>query len=48
MEMDDPTLEEIHASPSFPAEIPRSSSGVPSLDVTQLQEEANRHWDTYG
>ena len=41
-EMDDPTLEEIHASPSLPAETPGPCSGVPSLDVTQLQEEANK------
>ena len=42
MEMDDPTLEEIHASPSHPVETPGPSSRAPSLDVTQLQEEANR------
>ena len=41
-EMDDPTLEEIHASPSLPVKTPGPSSGTPSLDVTQHQEEVNR------
>ena len=41
-EMDDPTLEEIHASPSPLVEILGLSSETPSLDVTQLQEEANK------
>ena len=40
-EMDDPTLEEIHASPSPPVKTPGPSRGAPSLDVTQIQEEAN-------
>ena len=39
--MDDPTLEEIHASPSPPVETPGPSE-APSFDVTQLQEEANK------
>ena len=34
VEMDDPTLEEIHASPSLPVKIPGPSSEAPSLDVT--------------
>ena len=34
VEMDDPTLEEIHASPSLPVETPGPSGRVPSLDVT--------------
>ena len=42
MEMDDPTLEEIHASPSPPVKTLGPSCEVPSLDVTQLQEEANK------
>ena len=42
MEMDDPTLEEINASPSHPVETPGPSGRAPSLDVTQLQEEANK------
>ena len=42
VEMDDPTLEEIHASPSPPVEALGSSRKPPSLDVTQLQEEANK------
>ena len=33
-EMDDPTLEEIHASPSLPVKTPRPSGKIPSLDVT--------------
>ena len=37
-EMDDPTLEEIHASPSPPVKTPGPSGEAPSLDVTQLQE----------
>ena len=41
-EMDDPTIEEIHASPSLPVKTSGPSSGAPSLDVTWLQEEANR------
>ena len=41
-EIDDPTLEQIHASPSLPVETPGPSSKAPSLDVTQLQEEANK------
>ena len=42
VEMDDPTLEEIHASPSPPVKTPGPSSEAPSLDVTQLQEEPNK------
>ena len=41
-EMDNPTLEEINASPSYPVETPGPSGDAPSLDVTQLQEEANK------
>ena len=41
-EMYDPTLKEIHASPFHPVKTPGPSSRAPSLDVTQLQEEANR------
>ena len=41
-EMDDPTLKEIHASPSHLVKTPGPSSRSPSLDVTQLQEEANK------
>ena len=41
-EMDDPTLEEIHASSPPPVETPGPSSEAPSLDVTQYQEEANK------
>ena len=41
-EMDDPTLEEINASPSHPVETPGTSGEAPSLDITQLQEEANK------
>ena len=40
--MDDPTLEEIHASPSPLVETQGPSGEAPSLDVTQLQEEANK------
>ena len=42
VEVDDPTLEEIHASPSPPVENLGPSSEAPSLNVTQLQEEANK------
>ena len=42
LEMDDPTLEEVQASPSLPVKTLEPSGGAPSLDVTQLQEEANR------
>ena len=42
VEMDDPTLEEIHASPSPPVETLGLSGEAPSLDVTWLQEEANK------
>ena len=42
VEMDDSILEEIHASPSLPVKTPGPSSKAPSLDVTQLQEEANK------
>ena len=41
-EMDDPTLEEIQVCPSHPVETPGPSNGALSLDVTQLQEEANK------
>ena len=41
-EMDDPTLEEIKASPSHPVETPGPSGEGLSSDVTQLQEEANK------
>ena len=41
-EMDDPTLEEILASPSPPVKTPGPSSEALSLDVTQLQEKANK------
>ena len=41
-EIDDPTLEEIHAFPSPPVETPGPSREAPSLDVTCLQEEANK------
>ena len=41
VEMDDPTLE-INASPSHPVETLGPSSKGPSLDVTKLQEEANK------
>ena len=41
VEMDDPTLEEIHASPSHPVKTPGPSGRAPSLNVTQHQEEAN-------
>ena len=42
MDMDDPTLEEIHTSPSPPVKTPEPSGEAPSLDVTLLQEEANK------
>ena len=42
MEMDDPTLEEICASPSPLVKTPGLSSEAPSLDVIQLQEKANK------
>ena len=41
VEMDDPTLE-INASPSHPVETPGPSGRAPSLNVTQLQEEAKK------
>ena len=34
VEMGDPTLEEIHASPSLPVETPGPSGEAPSSDVT--------------
>ena len=40
--MDDPTLEEIHASASPPVETPGPSGEAPSLDLAQLQEEATK------
>ena len=42
VEMDDPTLEEIHASPYPPVKTPGLSNKAPSLDVTKLQKEANK------
>ena len=42
VEMDDLTLEEIHASSSHPVKTPGPSGGAPSFDVTELQEEANK------
>ena len=41
-EMDDPTLKEIHTYPSPPVKTLGLSSEAPSLDVTWLQEEANK------
>ena len=41
-EMDDPTLKEIHASPSPPVETLGPSSEATNSDVTQLQEEADK------
>ena len=41
-EMDENFLEEIHASPSLPVKTPGPSSEAPSLDVTWLQEKANK------
>ena len=41
-EMDDTTLEEIHASPSPSVKAPGASSKALSLNVTQLPEEANK------
>ena len=43
--MDDPTLEEIHVSPPPPVETSGPSREVPSMDVAQLQEEANKALD---
>ena len=40
--LDDPTLEEIHASPFPPVEISGPTSEASSLDVTWLQREANK------
>ena len=42
MEMDNPTLEEIQASLPPPVETPGPSREAPSLDVAQLQKEANK------
>ena len=42
VEVDDPTLEEIHASPSPLVKTLGPSCEAPSLNVTQLQEEANK------
>ena len=36
MKVDNPTLEEIHSSPSHPDGTPEGSSDVPPLDATQL------------
>ena len=41
-EVDDPMLEDIHASPSHPDGAPEGSSNAPPLEVIQLQEEANK------
>ena len=41
-EMDDPTLEEIHASPSPPVKTPGPSGEAPFLYISWLQEEANK------
>ena len=41
-DVDNPTLEEIHASPSHPDGTPEGSSDASPLDVTQLQEEVNK------
>ena len=40
--MDDPTLEEIHATYSPTIETPGPSSDVPPLDIAHLWEEANK------
>ena len=45
-DMDDPTLEEIHASPTPPFETLGPDSETSSLNVTQLHEEAIKAWDT--
>ena len=42
VEMDDPTLKEIHTSPSPLVKTPGPSGEAPSLDVTKLQEKANK------
>ena len=39
---DDPTLEEIHTSPSHPDGTPEGRSDAPPLDAAQLQEEVNK------
>ena len=41
-DLDNTSLEEINASPSHPDSTPEGNSYAPSLDVTQLQEEANK------
>ena len=41
-EVDDPTLEDIHASPSHPDGTPEGSGNAPPLEAAQLQEEANK------
>ena len=41
-EMNEPTLEEIHATPSPPVGTPGPGSDTPPLDMTHLQEEANK------
>ena len=40
--MDDPMLEEMHASPPPSVKTPGLSGEVSSIDVAQLQEEANK------
>ena len=35
-EVDDPTLEDIHASPSYPDDTPEGSSDAPPLEAAQL------------
>ena len=42
VEMDNPTLEEVHISPPSPVKTLGPSGEAPSVDVTQLQEEANK------
>ena len=44
-EMDDPTVEEIQASPPPPVETWGPSGEAPSVDVARLQEEANKALD---
>ena len=41
-DVDYPTLEEIHASPSYPDGTQEGSGNAPLLNAIQLQEEANK------
>ena len=41
-EVDDPTLEDIHASPSHHDSTPGGSGNAPPLEAAQLQDEANK------